>query len=84
MCTFAFGTKVVHGTWEKGKTFSDYLEAHDISAELLNSISKDDQKFLSEIRTRYAYYELLTDDGTLLQSLIPISEEMQIHLFSQP
>lgn len=79
--TFTFGMKVTHEAWEKGKTFSDYLESHNISTDLLESISKEDQKFLSEIHRSYKYYELKDDTGVLVQSLIPISKEMQIHLF---
>jgi len=81
--TFTFGMKVTHGEWEKGKTFSDYLESNNISANLLESISKEDQKFLSEIHRKYKYYELKDDTGILVQSLIPISKEMQIHLFKK-
>ena len=81
---FLFGAKVYHKEWEKGKTFSDYMESENIPADLLKSISKDDQKFLSEIRSRYKYYELKDNRGILLQALIPISIEMQIHLFKKP
>ena len=81
--TFAFGMKVSHEKWEKGKTFSDYLELNNISADLLKSISKEDQKFLSEINRNYKYYELKDDTGIVVQSLIPISKEMQIHLFKK-
>jgi len=81
MFTFTFGMKVTHEEWEKGKTFSDYLESHNISVNLLESISKEDQKFLSEIHRNYKYYELKDDAGVLIQSLISISKEMQIHLF---
>ena len=83
MFTFTFGMKVTHEEWEKGKTFSEYLEDHSISVELLDSISKEDQKFLTEIHRNYKHYELKDDDGTLIQSLIPISKEMQIHLFKK-
>ena len=83
MFTFTFGMKVTHKEWGKGKTFSDYLESHNISTDLLESISKEDQKFLSEIHTSYKYYELKDDTGVLIQSLIPISKEMQIHLFKK-
>ena len=81
MFTFSYGMKVTHAEWEKGQTFSDYLESHNISADLLDSISKEDQKFLSEIHRSYQYYELIDDTGVLIQSLIPISKEMQVHLF---
>ena len=60
------------------------MAAEHISSDLLKSISKDDQKFLSEIRSRYKYYELKDAQGVLLQALIPISVEMQIHLFKKP
>ena len=81
---FLFGAKVYHKEWEQGKTFSDYMESENIPSDLLKSISKDDQKFLSEIRSRYKYYELKDNRGVLLQALIPISIEMQIHLFKKP
>ncbi len=83
MVSSVFGAKVTHKEWEQGKTFSEYLESYNIPAELLEAISKEDQKFLSEIRSRYKYYELKNANGTLQQALIPISEEMQIHLFKK-
>ncbi len=82
--TFTFGMKVTHESWEKGKTFSNYLKSHNISVDLLKSISKDDQKFLTEIHGNYSYYELKDNAGVLIQALIPISKEMQIHLFKKP
>ena len=75
--------KVSYQQWEKGRTFSDYLDERNISRSLLQSISEEDKKFLLEIRTNYKYYELLNDEGKLDQALIPISEEMQIHLFKK-
>ncbi len=77
------GMHVEYRQWEKGKTFSDYMHDRNISASLLESISKEDQKFLLEIRSDYGYYELLDDNNILQQSLIPISKEMQVHLFKK-
>jgi murein DD-endopeptidase MepM/ murein hydrolase activator NlpD len=73
--------KVDYKQWEQGQTFSDYLAARDVPRSILDTISKEDQKFLSEIRSGYQYYEMLDDEGKLEQALIPISKEMQIHLF---
>ncbi len=81
MINVLFGAKVYHKEWQKGQTFSGYLKANNISASFLDSISKEDQKFLLDIRNRYKFYELKSDTGTLLQALIPISVEMQIHIF---
>lgn len=74
-----FAIKVHTLVWEKGKTFSQYLERHHILVSMLKSMSADDIKFLSDITSRYSYYEMIDDNGTLLQALIPISEVMQIH-----
>ena len=81
MINVLFGAKIYHKAWQDGQTFSEYLKINNISAEFLESISKEDQKFLLEIRNKYKYYELKNDTGTLLQALIPISVEMQIHIF---
>jgi len=81
--TWSFGMKVSYKQWEKGQTFSDYMDVRGIPRALLETISTEDQKFLLEIRSDACYYELLDDNGTLEQALIPISKEMQIHLFKK-
>ncbi|MFT7880791.1 MAG: peptidoglycan DD-metalloendopeptidase family protein [Sulfurimonas sp.] len=81
--TSLFGAKVTHQSWERGQTFSNYLEGHHISNDLLNQISKDDRKFLTEIQSNTGYYELIEADNTLIQALIPINQEMQIHLYKK-
>ncbi len=75
-----FGAKVSSERWEKGETFSEYLTSRDISRDLLQSISKADIKFLSEIQGQQLFYELKDSEGKLEQALIPIGEEMQIRL----
>ncbi len=79
--SFSFGMKAQMKEWPADLTFSDYLDTHAVSKEMLDSVSKKDQEYLSDIQHRYPYYELLDDNGTLMQALIPISREMQIHLF---
>ena len=81
--TLSFGMKAEMKKWPHDFTFADYLDYHDISREMLDSISPKDQEYLSDIQSRYKYYELLDDNGTLMQALIPISKEMQIHLFRE-
>jgi len=75
-----YGAKVTTKVWEKSKTFSDYLQEQNISHGLLNAISQTDMAFLSDIEENQHFYELHDTNGTLLQTLIPISEEMQIRL----
>jgi murein DD-endopeptidase MepM/ murein hydrolase activator NlpD len=75
-----FGAKVTLGYWEKGKTFSEYLDDKEVSKEILKDISKADIQFLSDIEGGQLFYELKDNNGTLEQALIPIGEEMQIRL----
>ena len=75
-----FGAKVTSEHWGKGETFSQYLDAKGISSGVLQSIPKEDTKYLSEIQSGQEYYELKDKNGNLQQALIPIGEEMQIRL----
>ncbi len=72
--------KVVESTWTTEQTFTRYLESRKIPKGFLKSISEEDQKFLSDIKTNHFFYELKDDKGILLQALLPISEVMQIHI----
>lgn len=74
---------VTYQKWKKGESFSEYLERHNIGMGALEAISKDDIKYLSEVRSRYRYYEVVDDEGRLDEALIPLSEEMQVFLFQE-
>ena len=80
MLQFLQAATVTSTKWEKGQTFSAYLETRGIPSKLLQSIAKEDQKFLSEIESGRTFYELKDAEGNLEQSLIPIGIEMQIQL----
>ncbi|MEA3419438.1 MAG: peptidoglycan DD-metalloendopeptidase family protein [Campylobacterota bacterium] len=75
-----FGAKVVETRWLEGQTFSVYLEERNISTGLIREIEANDRQFLSEIQDGVKFYELYTREGKLLQSLIPVGEEMQIQI----
>lgn len=77
MFSFAFGMKAEMKTWQKDFTFADYLDFCDISREMLDSISPKDQEYLSDIQSKYKYYELLDDNGTLMQALIDLASHKE-------
>ena len=81
LTTFTFAAKVKYLLWEKGFGFEKYLKKYNISKEILETLDKDDQAFISEVGYTHKHYELIASNGVLLQSLIPIGEELQIHLF---
>ncbi len=72
--------KIEYKKWKAGESFSEYLKRNGIGISLLKEISADDRQYLSEIQAEAFIYEL-RDKDTLLQALIPIGEEMQIHLY---
>jgi murein DD-endopeptidase MepM/ murein hydrolase activator NlpD len=75
-----FGAVSVESEWKEGEVFSTYLESHGISQNLIQNIEDTDKQFLSEIQSGVKIFELYDKNGDLLQSLIPIGEEMQIQI----
>ena len=80
MVATLFAAEVSQKRWKEGEAFSSYLEKNGIGTGLLKRISASDLEFLSEIQAGEQFYEL-REEGKLQQVLIPVGEEMQIHLF---
>jgi len=79
-----FSAKVTNNYWKKGLDFETYLKQHNISKKIINKLDKDDAQLISEINPNRRFYEMIASNGVLLQTLIPIGEELQIHLFRTP
>jgi len=75
-----FGAEVKELTWKRGESFLTFLNAHNISQDLYFNLSKSDQELCSELTAGIKYQILYDNDENILQVLIPISEEMQIHI----
>lgn len=84
LSTFTFAAKVNYSVWKKGLSFEQYLKKYHISEEILDNLDKDDALLVSDIENTKSYYELIASNGVLLQALIPIGEELQLHLFKTP
>jgi len=80
----AFGAQLKEKTWERGETFLTFLQSKNIPQELYFNLERSDRELCSEINAGIKYYVLENDETQeLLQVLIPISEEMQIHLYKE-
>jgi murein DD-endopeptidase MepM/ murein hydrolase activator NlpD len=75
-----FSAISIDSRWSSGTTFTEYLEENNISLTLIENIEAEDKKFLSEIQGQTKIFELYSNSGKLLQSLIPIGREMQIQI----
>jgi murein DD-endopeptidase MepM/ murein hydrolase activator NlpD len=70
--------------WPQGESFLFYLEHRGLPQKLYWDLDREDQELCEEIRAGVAYYEMTDDNGTVLeQVLIPINDELQIHLKRQ-
>ena len=79
--TLSFAAKVQYFMWKKGVSFEQYLQQHEISEDILKDLDKDDLKLMDEVGYTHRYFELIASNGVLLQTLLPIGEEFQVHLF---
>ena len=86
LCLFFLVISVVYGAevqdlkWEKGETLITFLAKKHIPKDVYFNLSKTDKELCSEIVAGVEYQTLESDSGELLHTLIPISEEMQIHI----
>lgn len=77
---FTFGAKVKHSVWKKGLNFEQYLNKYNIPITILKNLDKDDSLLVLDIENTRKFYELIASNGILLQALIPVGEELQLHL----
>ncbi len=78
---FLFGAQVQELPWPKGGTFLTFLEKYNIPQKMYFDLEKEDKELCSEIVADKRYYLYTNDDNSLNQVLIPVSEEIQIHIF---
>ena len=78
--SLAVASHVQEDIWWKGETLLTFFEKHQIPKELYFNLSKTDKELCSEIYAGVEFQILFDEDTRLEQALIPISEEMQIHI----
>lgn len=81
--TTLFATEVQEAKWPQGETFLTFLEKYSIPQKLYFDLEKEDKELCSEITADRYYYLMENEDGSLHQVLIPVSEEIQLHLYKK-
>lgn len=79
--SYLFANSVEENLWPKGESLITFLNKQQISKDIYFNLSKTDKELCSEIQAGALFQKIYNNDGILLHSLIPISEEMQIHIF---
>ncbi len=76
----AYAAQVEELKWPKGGTFLTFLEKNGIPSSVYYTLDKEEQELAAEIVAGIKYYELRNEKNELEQVLIPIGEELQMHL----
>ncbi|MCE3039630.1 peptidoglycan DD-metalloendopeptidase family protein [Helicobacter anatolicus] len=79
--TFCFGAVGERLVWNSGLSLLAFLEQNKLPLRLYYNLSNTDKELASEVRVGSVYYLLKNADGMVLQALIPISEDVQIHIY---
>ena len=77
----AFGAVGERIVWSSGLSLLVFLEQHKLPLKLYYNLSRTDKELASEVQVGSVYYILRDDEGEVLQVLIPISEDVQMHIY---
>lgn len=83
LMTSLYALEVKQMPWPKGESFLTFLESKNIPQSLYYDLDKEAKELCSEIVAGVQFQTLKEEDGSLKQALIPISEEMQLHVFKE-
>ena len=78
---FLYSAQVEELTWPRGESFLTFLDKYKVPQKLYFDLEKEDQELCSEIDADNRYYLYTDNNGKLNQVLIPISEDIQIHIY---
>ena len=88
LCCFVFvlsslqAAEIKESKWENGQTLLTFFEKNSIPLNVYYDLEREDKELADEIISGNTFYTLY-DGETLLQALIPIDENSQLHIYKQ-
>jgi len=80
--TSLFSAQVENLRWSNGETYLVFLERVNLPVKkLYYDLDKDDQRLTEEMRAGVNYQILKDNNSTIEQVLLPLNDELQIHLY---
>ena len=76
-----FSASMQENIWKRGESLITFLNKQQIPQDIYFNLSKTDKELCSEIYAEIKYQILYDNDNKPIQILLPISEQMQIHIF---
>lgn len=80
LCAQLFAFSVSEGTWKSGVTFLSFLEEQKLPQSIYYNLDDEQQKLTENILSGIRYSILKNSKGEINQVLIPINDELQIHI----
>lgn len=80
---FCFGAVGENKIWQRGYTFLNFLEDYHIPLKLYYNLPSEDKELTAEIYAGVQYQVLRDKNGSLIQALIPIGEDIQIQIYKE-
>lgn len=75
-------SKVEYLSWESGMAYLNFLAKNDLPQRpLYYNLDREDKTLTEEIAKGVEYQVMRDENGTLQQVLIPISDELQLHIY---
>ncbi len=68
-------------TWDNGDTLLKFLQRNSIPMSLYYGLDREDQELASDIAYKIKYQVLKDENNNIEQVLIPISDDLQIHIY---
>jgi len=82
--TALFSSEVQRDRWPNGETYLVFLEKNSLPIRpLYYNLDKDDQRLTEEMRSGVHYQILRDANSTIEQVLLPLNDELQIHIFKR-
>ena len=69
--------------WGSGETFLTFLEKNNLPLGIYYNIAPEDQEAATDIMSGVKYQILKSENGVIEQVMIPIGEELQLHLIKE-
>lgn len=79
--SFAGVSTVSIEQWPNGVSFTKFLEINYLPHKLFQDLDRDGKNMLGEIKGGAEYQALRDEDGSIKQILIPVTTELQIHIY---
>jgi murein DD-endopeptidase MepM/ murein hydrolase activator NlpD len=69
--------------WAKDESFLQFLERNSLPLKLYYDLDPEEKENVSELYAGVKYLTLFDENSSIKQLLIPINEELQIHIFKK-